>query len=195
MAVAWERLIHPFIADCDLAETLDLAAGHGRNSIYLLRHARRLHVMDIQPGNIEICRRRLSECDNVDYHVNNGYDFASVADDSLTFIYCFDAMVHFEPEVIGSYLTDARRVLRPGGRGFFHHSNYTGGLDWRTNPHARNFMSRDLFAKSAIAGGLRVLRQQVIDWAEAPQLDCLSLVERPMVDVAESATPPSADGR
>ena len=56
-------------------------------------------------------------------------------------------MVHFESDVIRSYLRDTMRVLEPGGRGFFHHSNYTGGEDWRTNPSSRNFMSQAFFSR------------------------------------------------
>jgi SAM-dependent methyltransferase len=178
MADCWEKLVYPFVHDCDFRQTLDLAAGHGRNCPYLLRHACQLHVMDIQEGNIEICRQRLSAFDNVRCYVNTGYDLQPIADGDLTFIYCFDAMVHFEPEVISAYLAEARRVLGTGGRGFFHHSNYTGGMDWRANPAARNFMSQDRFAKLSIAAGLRIIRQQVIDWDGHAGLDCLSLVER-----------------
>lgn len=174
----WNRLVHPFIDGSDLSATLDLAAGHGRNSAMLLRHARTLAIMDIQPGNIEVCRARFKDRSNVTYHVNNGYDMQPVPSGSLTFIYCFDAMVHFESDVVRSYLKDARRVLAPGGRGFFHHSNYTGGDDWRTNPSARNFMSKEFFAHYARKEGLKVLRQKVIDWGAHQDMDCLTLVER-----------------
>ena len=72
------------------------------------------------------------------------------------------------------------------GRGFFHHSNYTGGRDWRTGPHGRNYMSRELFAGYAQESGLRTIRQHVLGWGEpsekwghVPDLDCMTLVERP----------------
>jgi SAM-dependent methyltransferase len=111
--------------------------------------------------------------------VNSGYDLRPAEDGVFTLVYCFDAMVHFEKEVVRSYLRDTARVLKPGGRGFFHHSNYTGGRDWRTNPHSRNFMCRELFAAYAQIEGLRVLRQDVLNWGHIHGLDCLSLVEKP----------------
>jgi SAM-dependent methyltransferase len=178
MKESWETLIYPFIQDCDFTTTVDLAAGHGRNSTYLQKYARRLYLLDIQEGNISICSSRFDGVPNIEFYVNNGYDFQPIFNDTLTLIYCFDAMVHFEPAVISSYLRDAMRVLLPGGRGFFHHSNYTGGRDWRTNPAARNFMSRKLFADLAVAEGLQVIRQRVINWGGYRDLDCLTVVER-----------------
>jgi SAM-dependent methyltransferase len=175
----WKNLVWPFISDCDFANVLDLAAGHGRNSKFLLDIAQRLTITDIQPGNIDVCRKRFVDFPQVLYYVTNGYDFQPVADDTLTFIYCFDSMVHFDSDVVRAYLRDARRVLRQGGRGFFHHSNYTQGYDWRRNPHSRNFLSKQLFEHYALKEGLVVIRQKTINWGSAVGLDCLSLVEKP----------------
>ena len=175
----WSTLILPFIADCDFTAVIDLAAGHGRNSTLLAPRTRRLLVMDIQPGNVKVCRRRFAGHSHVECAVNNGYDLRPAGDGEFSLVYSFDSMVHFEKEVVRSYLRDTMRVLRPGGRGFFHHSNYTRGTDWRTSPHARNSMSRELFASYAEEAGLRVLRQMVVDWGHVAELDCLSLVEKP----------------
>ena len=175
----WRTLIFPFIADCDFTAVIDLGAGHGRNSLMLAPKSGRLLVIDIQPGNVEICRRRFAGQPHVECAANNGYDLRPAADGAFSLVYSFDSMVHFEKEVVRSYLRDTARVLRPGGRGFFHHSNYTGGTDWRTNPHARNFMSRELFASHAGEAGLQVVRQMVFEWGHVPELDCLSLVEKP----------------
>jgi ubiquinone/menaquinone biosynthesis C-methylase UbiE len=63
---------------------------------------------------------------------------------AATFLFCFDSMVHFDSDVVRAYLREARRVLRPGGHAFLHHSNtmaHPGG-DFRAQPHWRNFMSR-----------------------------------------------------
>ena len=173
----WRDLVFPFIAGSDFADTLDLAAGAGRNSVFLLRLAQRLTIMDYQPGNVEVCRRRFAGHGNVTFHANNGYDMRPVPDASLTLVYCFDAMVHFDSDVVRAYLRDTARVLKPGGRGFFHHSNYTAGLDWKEN--SRNFMSKALFAHYARKEGLAVLAQKVIQWGDVPEIDCLSLVARP----------------
>jgi ubiquinone/menaquinone biosynthesis C-methylase UbiE len=182
MHYSWERVVWPFIGDAvDFKNTLDLAAGHGRNSEYLLRYAETLAIMDIQPSNIEACRARFAERTNISYHVCTGYDMQPLPEGSLTLIYCFDAMVHFDSDVVRSYLRDTRRVLQMGGRAFFHHSNYTGGYDWKKNPHARNFMSREMFAHYADKERLKIVKQEVINWGGGHlglDVDCLTLVER-----------------
>jgi SAM-dependent methyltransferase len=178
MGQLWKELIQPFIEGSNFTHTVDLAAGHGRNSVILSTLAERLTIMDIQPGNIEVCKRRFAGCENIEFLVNNGFDMQPVRDGDATLVYCFDAMVHFDSDVVRSYLRDTRRVLAPGGRGFFHHSNYTGGGDWRTNLEARNFMSKEWFAHYAQKEGLKVLSQRLVDWSGIPDLDCLTLVER-----------------
>jgi SAM-dependent methyltransferase len=176
----WENLVRPFIGDSDFTDVLDLAAGHGRNSALLLEHAKRLIITDVQAGNVEFCRKRFGESANITYAVVNGYNFQPVGDEALTLIYCFDSMVHFDSDVVRSYLRDSLRVLKPGGRGFFHHSNYTGGHDWRRNPNARNFMSMELFEHYTLKEGLKIVRQKVINWGSLENSDCLSLIEKPL---------------
>jgi SAM-dependent methyltransferase len=175
----WRTLIFPFIADCDFSAVIDLGAGHGRNSLMLAPRAKRLLVLDIQPGNVEICRRRFAEQPHVACAVNNGFDLRPAEDGAFSLVYSFDSMVHFAKEVVRSYLRDTARVLRPGGRGFFHHSNYAGGSDWTKNPHARNHMSHELFTSYAGEAGLRTIQQMVFEWGHIPNLDCLTLVEKP----------------
>jgi hypothetical protein len=41
-------------------------------------------------------------------------------------------------------------------------------------------MSKELFGHYARKEGLSVVTQRVIDWAGKPQLDCLSLVQKPL---------------
>ena len=171
-------LLLPFIEGCNFTHTIDLAAGHGRNSAKLATLADRLTIMDIQPGNIEICKERFSDREKTSFFVNNGFDMQPVRDGDVTLVYCFDAMVHFDSDVIRSYLRDTRRVLAPGCSAFFHHSNYSGGHDWRTNPSSRNFMTKELFAHYALKEGLEILSQRVINWGDTPNIDCLTLVER-----------------
>ena len=87
-------------------------------------------------------------------------------------------MVHFPVEVIDSYLRDAMRVLQPGGRALFHHSNYGIRTEehYGRNPHARNFMPTGLFRDLATRAGFMIEESRVIPWGGVPDLDCVTLL-------------------
>lgn len=179
MEEQWHRLIWPTIKDCDFTAVVDLAAGHGRNSKKLIAISKELTVIDPCFDNIAWCLKRLKGKGVVRGVVCNGASMP-VEDGSVTLVYCFDAMVHFEPEVVYNYLLETKRVLSSGGRAFLHHSNYTGicNPDWRYNPHARNFMSQNLFVYWASRIGLKSITSEVIDWEQEKELDCITLLEK-----------------
>jgi ubiquinone/menaquinone biosynthesis C-methylase UbiE len=179
----WDNLIWPMLEDkgIDFHCVLDLAAGHGRNSAKLRRHADRIIIVDINQENIDACQKRFRGDDRFVFIKNDGVSLAPVKDGSVTFIYTFDSMVHFDSDVVREYLKEFRRVLKPGGHGFCHHSNYTGspGGDFRESPHWRNFMSKELLAHYCAKEGLAIVEQRVIDWT-CSKLDCLSVLQKPM---------------
>jgi SAM-dependent methyltransferase len=178
MNYCWQKHIFPIINNCNFDVVIDLAAGHGRNSVKLLELTTKLIIQDIQPANVEACKIRFNAIRSIDYFVGNGYNFNPVESSTVSLVYCFDAMVHFNPDVVRSYLLDSRRVLKVGGHGFFHHSNYTGGVDWKKNPAGRNFMSKSMFADICSESGLKVINQKIINWNNHINLDCLTLVEK-----------------
>ena len=123
MDQSWRDVVFPFIEDCNFERVVDLAAGHGRNSVKLGEISQKVFILDIQPGNVDVCKKRFAGDDKFEFAVNNGYDLMPVETESVTLVYCFDAMVHFDSDVVRSYLADTKRVLISGGRGFFHCSN------------------------------------------------------------------------
>ncbi len=163
----------------DFDQTVDLATGQGRNSEKLKEVANKLFLLDYQAGNIDICKERFAANSNFQFSTNNGYDLRPVPDQWATFVYCFDAMVHFDSDVVRAYLADLTRVLRPGCLAFFHHSNYLATDTWYNNPHSRNFMSAELFRHYAQKEGLEVIHQEKLDWGEEKELDCFSMIRRP----------------
>ncbi|HEY1707541.1 MAG TPA: class I SAM-dependent methyltransferase [Rhizomicrobium sp.] len=165
----WTAMIWPFVQDCDFRHCLDLAAGHGRNTRKLLelRSCRKVYVVDINQDNIDFCVARFQGEPRVVLIRNDGVRIPEVAPGSITMFYCFDAMVHFDSDVVRSYLAEVRRLLEPTvGRAFLHHSNYIGspGGDFHDSPHWRNFMSIELMAHYAAKEGLVVEKQRKIDW-------------------------------
>ena len=163
----------------DLAHVLELACGHGRHTAQIVERAGHVTLMDVHETNIETCRSRLGHHRNLTFIVNNGYDFQPVGDGELTSIFCYDAMVHFSPDIVASYLADTKRVLQRGGLALYHHSNYPAPTErYGSNPGARNHMTQDLFRSLAEGAELTVVESHVIRWGGIDALDCVTLVQK-----------------
>jgi ubiquinone/menaquinone biosynthesis C-methylase UbiE len=159
---------------------LELACGRGRHSEVVARMAGRLIIMDVLEENIAACRKRLAVYENIEYFKNNGFNFHPLMDESVTSIFCYDAMVHFTPDIVRSYLKDTARVLKPGGMALYHHSNYAGPEleHYGLHPHARNCMTQLQFAELASECGLSIVESTLISWGGVPDLDRLTLVKK-----------------
>jgi len=166
--------------DCLAVDTvLELACGHGRHSERLARITSTLILVDVFERNLDVCRERLDQHENVRYVKGTGYDFRPIHDGSVDSVVCYDAMVHFSADIVGSYLRDGRRILRKNGQMLLHHSNYdTKGNDrhYGLNPHARNHMTYDLFRSLANQASLTIVSSVALDWGEHEALDRLSLL-------------------
>ena len=161
----------------DLTHVVELGCGHGRHTEQIKGRSERITMLDILEENVAFCRKRFAGARHITAVVNNGVDFQPIQAESVTAIFCYDAMVHFSPEVLDSYVRDAARVLAPGGRALFHHSNYAGsGRHYGRNPHARNFMTQKLFASFAARTSLSVEESHILAWGDVPALDCLTLL-------------------
>jgi ubiquinone/menaquinone biosynthesis C-methylase UbiE len=175
----WKTMIWPKIRHCSFDVVVDLAAGHGRNSRKLLEHTRKLFIVDVNEENVAFCRRRFADQPAVTVLRNNGYSLRPIEDQAVTLLYCFDAMVHFDSDVVRNYLTDIFRVLRPGGHAFLHHSNMSANPtgSHRDTPGWRHFMTRELMAHWAHKAGFVIESQQVFDWRPGIS-DCFTILCR-----------------
>lgn len=183
----WDQLIWPMIShySIDFSRTLELGCGYGRNSRKLLEiGASALTLVDVNPDNISYCQKHIQPLGNVSLVQNNGIDLSTLDSQAFTFVYTFDSMVHFDLELVISYVEEFSRVIKVGGFVFMHHSNYSSspGSDFRKNPHWRNFMSAGIMRHIAIRNKFEVIEQKVIDWGKGPRMeskiDCLSLLKR-----------------
>jgi SAM-dependent methyltransferase len=181
--IFWRRtgLFRQMFDLLDLTHVVELACGYGRHAEMFRDRAERITLLDILEENIEQSRKRHAAHRNITCLRNNGIDYAPLAERSATAVFCYDAMVHFTPEVVGSYVLDTARVLTPGGRALFHHSNYgvPTGHGYGANPHARNYMTQELFSSYAREARLEVERSHVIPWGEIADLDCITLLRKP----------------
>ncbi|WP_354677169.1 class I SAM-dependent methyltransferase [Cupriavidus plantarum] len=185
----WDNLIAPFIRDADLSVALELAPGHGRNSAKLIQQgAKVLHLVDVNQTCIDACRDRFGaqtgDC-QLQYHVTAGDSLPFIETESLTFVYSFDSMVHFDRSIILAYLREFARAMKPGATGYIHHSNYGAiapNSDWAKNIGNRSDMSAALFREYCAEVGLEVTDQRLHGRAEQrgiDDLDCASLIRKP----------------
>ena len=198
MGRQWDHYIWPRLQGCDFSTVVELACGHGRNTARLARLAKKIIAVDINSECVDYVRARFAADPRVSVLQNDGASLAGIPDAAATLVYCWDAMVHFEPEVVEAYVHEIARVLAPGGRGFIHHSNWTAGKgrDFQTQPNWRNYMSKEEFGRFLRDAGLAVLRQDVVPWDASkpwwktlwglrpskrpmPGIDCISLFEKP----------------
>ncbi len=177
----WTTLIEPILAryPIDYSKTIDFAAGYGRNTRKLLEAgAGHVTMVDVNPECVSHLETHFPR-DRTSAVRNDGAGLEGLDTSAFTFLYSFDAMVHFDLEIILSYIPEFARVLEADAYAFVHHSNYTAnpGGDFRQNPHWRNFMSAAIFKHIAVRSGFDVVHQQILSWGE-PDNDCITVLKR-----------------
>jgi ubiquinone/menaquinone biosynthesis C-methylase UbiE len=193
MAKQWKEFIWPGIQRSDFTSVLEIACGHGRNSERLSRLADNLTLVDVNEHCVEACRKRFGE--RVDrlaggsfcrmrYVVTDGASLPGVEDASITLVYSWDSMVHFDTRVVAMYLRECARVMKPGATGFIHHSNLLNAQPgcsehFRENTHWRSRTSAEQVAGYVASAGLELVRQSVISWHEAEHIDCVTRFRKP----------------
>jgi SAM-dependent methyltransferase len=187
MQVQWERTIWPIIKDEDFSATLELACGHGRNTEFLRRYAKSIDLVDVNQTCIDACERRFGPQKDgcaFRYHLTTGNSLPA-GDDSVSFVYTWDSMVHFDKLVVRDYVHEVFRVLKPGGSAFLHHSNYgmvAPDSSWTKNHGNRSDMTAELMRVYAQDAGLTIKFQRLSGTADGwgiDDLDCLSLLAKP----------------
>ena len=162
---------------------LEIACGTGRHSAKVIGTIKKLYLLDSSAEAMRLAHERFAQHEHVVYiHNPNGLGIpaSAIPPASLTAVFSYDAMVHFEKEAVESYIRDSYRVLKTGGYALFHHSNYSKnpGGRFSDNPGWRNYMTQELFLSMAKRYGFEVVQSQIITFS-APDSDCLTLLRKP----------------
>ena len=194
----WAGTIFPRVKHWLPAGTiLEIGPGYGRWTHYLKDHCDQLFVVDRATECIEACRSRFAAEPKVIGFVNQGGSLAMIPNESVDLVFSFDVFVHIKREVVEEYLSEFRRTLKIGGKGFIHHSNL-GAYDnsarrhlpaaarklltkWHVldeDHHRTPSMSVDLFRKLASNHGLQCVKQELVNWRGRRLIDCFSWFER-----------------
>ena len=214
MRKQWKKHIWPNIKNAEFRSIVEIAAGHGRNTELLINKALELSppgkvvATDINQEAIAFMKKRFAEhravrAGTLQFYLNNGSSLPMVPDSSATFVYSWDAMVHFPAWAVAQYLKEISRMLQPGGMSFLHHANMPrcppgvsphfapkacGRENNFKNPGARSLVNASFVADNARQSGLEVVRQAVFGWGKHHSgahkglplhYDCMSVLRKP----------------
>lgn len=175
-------------------QVLEIACGFGRWTQFLRDHCEHLTAVDLSEKCIEACKERFKDDDRLDFSTNDGASVPGVGDASIDFAFSFDSLVHVDRETITAYLIELRRVLKPDGVAFIHHSNYGACVKGiRKVPklpgalrrmHMIDFhhmrdpgVTAEFVAQAAERSGLRCIGQEVVPWVtNRTMIDCISVI-------------------
>jgi ubiquinone/menaquinone biosynthesis C-methylase UbiE len=173
-------IFRKLFAELDLTSVVEIACGKGRHSERIKHQCQKLVLTDASPSAISFASTRFANYPNISCWVSpDGESLPFIKDASATAVFSYDAMVHFEPITVFSYLKEIHRILAIGGRALLHHSNYSEAPEneFNKSPGWRNYMHKSLFRHFASRAGLNVLTQTEFDWS-VPNSDCLTLMEK-----------------
>lgn len=126
-------------------EGFDLGCGTGRWAALLAKRVGRLHCIDPAAKALEVARRRLSNCPNVDFHLA-GVDNIPLADGSQDFGYALGVLHHI-PDTQAAMASCVRKLKQ--GAPFLVYIYYAFDnrpswyrLLWRASDLGRNVISR-----------------------------------------------------
>lgn len=107
---------------------LEIAPGHGRITQFLSILTSDLIVVDLNENCISETKKRLGNHVSK-YYVNDGKSLPFIEDNSIDLVFSFDSFVHMHRNVVRNYVSEIKRVLKPYGYGYIHHSNLVMGKE------------------------------------------------------------------
>lgn len=138
----------------------------------------RFGLMDVNQDNLGPASALLKSLNtkiDIELMKANGSDFSDILNKKYDFLYCWDAMVHFDIIDVVGYIKTIANIIH--GYALIHHSNIQMlTTDIRNNPHWRNFMGKDVFAQICLSCGHSIVWQREMDWGEK-NLGCLTLIQ------------------
>lgn len=172
------------LMDSDMS-VMDFACGWGRIAEFIKDQYAKLVLCDISKDALNYCRERFVNYENIEY-AKSEVNGLPLQNESLNFIYSWDAMVHFGYKLMDIYIGEFARVLKAGGYCVIHHSNLENAdidskylsENFNENIHWRSKISIQDVSRIARNYKLKVVEQIVIDWGEIKKLDGITILKK-----------------
>lgn len=171
-----------YASQISFCRVLDFACGKGRIAEIFRKFSQLVICTDINEDSINHCRTRFANCKNVSCIVNE-HSMIPLESDSVSFVYSWDAMVHFKYKDMDYFLGEFHRVMNEGAFAFIHHSNlaslidFDASEDWINNPHFRSNINIKDVNRLAIRHGFEVIDQIEVDW-DVKGLDGITVLRK-----------------
>jgi phospholipid N-methyltransferase len=108
------------------ATVLEIGPGGGRWTRYMV-NARHIYAVDYHQELLNELRKT-HDRPNISFIKNNGSDFPTVPDECVDFLFSFGVFVHLDVDIIESYLSNMRRILKPTANVVLQYSDKTKPL-------------------------------------------------------------------
>jgi ubiquinone/menaquinone biosynthesis C-methylase UbiE len=164
----------------DISELLEIACGKGRHTFLVPQTYKRIFAIDTSVDAIRAASERAAGNPKITFQLSTDGFTIPQPDNCFTSAFSYDAMVHFEPITVASYLKETARVLKQGGKVLFHHSVYAGNPTGRftDSPNWRNYMTGELFSHFASRAGLEVTETHAFPWSGSLDTDAVTLMRK-----------------
>ena len=118
---------------------LEIGCGIGRVGRVVAPFCRKWIGCDVASNMLSLTAQRLKDLSNVELVEISGYDLSGVADASVDVVYCTVVFMHLESWDRYNYISEAFRVLQPGGRIYVDNINLCSDGGWRVFETHRAF--------------------------------------------------------
>jgi ubiquinone/menaquinone biosynthesis C-methylase UbiE len=106
---------------------VEVGCGIGRFVAALAPEVAHVTGLDVSEGMIARARERCASCPNVTLHVSSGRDLSGLGDGAADLVLGADVFPYLvQAGVAGMHVTEAARVLRPGGHLLILNYSYRG---------------------------------------------------------------------
>ncbi len=171
-ATAGDIVEHAHVGPTDTV--LEIGCGTGRIGVKLAPRCGHWIGTDVSTNMLGHAREALRDRQNVSFMQLNGVDLTGIDSASVDVAYCSGVFMHLDEWDRYRYVTEMKRVLKPGGRVYFDNFNLRSNEGWR--------LFEDLYLMEPAARPPNISRsstpEELLTYAERAGFESISVLTR-----------------